>query len=173
MNTETAAYLGLGSNIGARESSLAEAVRRLNALEGVRVTDASPLYETDPVGYTDQPPFLNMVCRIVTAYSPEALLEATLGIERELGRTRDVRWGPRTIDIDILLYGDATIETPDLTVPHPRLAERSFVLVPLMDVLREEERDWRPGFRERVVDGAGVRIWNSSSWRAAFGHSES
>jgi len=167
------AYVGLGSNLGAREAALAEAVRRLDALEFARVTDVSPLYETDPVGYTEQPPFLNMVCRIVTEGSPEALLSATLGIEQELGRTRDVRWGPRTIDIDILLYDDMTIQTPTLTVPHPRLAERSFVLVPLLDVMREEERDWRPGFRERVVDNAGVRRWINNSWPAEFGHSES
>lgn len=169
-----AAYVGLGSNMGDRSVLLLDAVRRLAGCEETRVTDVSPLYETDPVGVVDQPLFLNMVCRLETALAPEALLQKTLAIELELGRERTQRWGPRTIDIDILLYDNRTIHSPDLTVPHPRLMERAFVLVPLRDVLRDSERNWRPGFTDRDVDATGVRRWNdSNNWQEEFARSES
>jgi len=158
------AFLGLGSNVGDRERWLAEAVRRLDERPDVRVAARSPIYETDPVGLTDQPAFLNMAVRIETSLPPESLLQATMGIERELGRVRTVRWGPRTIDIDILLYDDDSVQTPSLTIPHPRLAERAFVLVPLFDVLTENERGWRPGFREPAVEAIGVKRWINSKW---------
>jgi len=167
------AFLGLGSNIGDRDALLAEALERLNALPSVRVTDVSPLYETDPVGYEEQPPFLNIACRIETSLPPEDLLAETLRIERELGRERTVRWGPRTIDIDVLLYENATLNTKALTVPHPRLMERAFVLVPLLDIMNNKERDWLPGVVEGAVDAAGVRRWTSNNWPAEFGRSES
>jgi len=167
------AYVGMGSNIGDRDVLLAQAVERLNAHPEIQVTDMSPLYETDPVGYEDQPPFLNMACRIETSLPPERLLETTLGIERDLGRERTVRWGPRTIDIDMLLYDNTTIRTETLTVPHPRLMERAFVLVPLLDILDNNERDWLPGPVPTPVDAAGVRRWTSNNWPAEFGRSES
>ncbi len=167
------AYLGMGSNIGDRAGLLLQAVERLNGSPSVRVTAVSPLYETDPVGYEDQPPFLNMACRIETSLSPEQLLETTLGIERELGRERVVRWGPRTIDIDVLLYEDTELNTEALTVPHPRLMERAFVLVPLLDILEINERDWLPGPVSEPVGAAGVRRWTSNNWPAEFGRSES
>ncbi len=167
------AYVGMGSNIGERDVLLAQAVERLNGHPDIRVTAVSPLYETDPVGYEDQPPFLNMACRIVTSLAPEALLHETLGIERDLGRERTVRWGPRTIDIDLLLYENTTIRTEPLTVPHPRLMERAFVLVPLLDILDNNERDWLPGPVSEPVDAAGVRRWTSNNWPAEFGRSES
>ncbi|WP_309122851.1 2-amino-4-hydroxy-6-hydroxymethyldihydropteridine diphosphokinase [Paenibacillus sp.] len=167
------AYLGLGSNIGDRDVLLAQAIERLNGHPSIRVTDVSALYETDPVGYEDQPPFLNMACRIETSLAPEALLASTLTIERELGRERTVRWGPRTIDIDLLLYDNTTLNTKDLTVPHPRLMERAFVLVPLLDILDNKERDWLSGPAEGSVDAAGVRRWTSNNWPAEFGRSES
>ncbi|HZG75604.1 MAG TPA: 2-amino-4-hydroxy-6-hydroxymethyldihydropteridine diphosphokinase [Paenibacillus sp.] len=167
------AYVGMGSNIGDRDVLLAQAVERLNAHPEIQVTDMSPLYETDPVGYEDQPPFLNMACRIETSLPPERLLETTLGIERDLGRERTVRWGPRTIDIDMLLYDNTTIRTETLTVPHPRLMERAFVLVPLLDILDNNERDWLPGPVPAPVDAAGVRRWTSNNWPAEFGRSES
>ncbi|MCI3923237.1 2-amino-4-hydroxy-6-hydroxymethyldihydropteridine diphosphokinase [Paenibacillus sp. TRM 82003] len=159
------AYLGLGSNIGERETQLLEAIRRLHRHPSVRVTAVSPMYETDPVGYTDQPAFLNIACRAETDLSAEELLNAALAIEKELGRERVLRWGPRTIDIDVLLYNDATIESTALTVPHPRLMERAFVLVPLLDVIQEKERDWRPGFaKPPKVDATGVRRWTNTTW---------
>jgi len=172
MNT-AAAYLGLGSNIGERERLLAEAVVRLSAHPAIDVTAVSALYETDPVGVTDQPSFLNIACRIETTLDPEALLGAALGIEQELGRVRTIRWGPRTIDIDLLLYDNREIRTPALTVPHPRLMERAFVLVPLLDVIEERERDWLPDAGAIDLEATGVRRWNNNNWQAEFGHFES
>ena len=171
--TETVAFLGFGSNIGERERILAEAVARLREHPSIRVSAVAPLYETEPVGVTDQPAFLNTVCRITTSLDPEALLEATLDIERELGRVRTIRWGPRTIDIDVLLYDNQEIRTPALTVPHPRLMERAFVLVPLLDVMEESERHWLPRIGTIDLEATGVRRWSNNDWPAEFGRSES
>lgn len=129
-------YLGLGANLGDREANLMEAVRRLRSL-GVKVEVCSSLYETEPIGYTDQSPFLNAACRAKTDLSPEQLLAAIKDIEREMGRVPSFLNAPRFIDIDILLYGDLVTNTPDLTIPHPRLAERAFVLVPLVEIAPE------------------------------------
>jgi 2-amino-4-hydroxy-6-hydroxymethyldihydropteridine diphosphokinase len=128
------AYLGLGTNLGDRRANLDAAIERLRAAPDIAVTALSPVYETAPVGVTDQPNFYNMAVEIETALPPDKLLAAVLGIEREMGRVRTVRWGPRLIDIDILLYGEATIDAEGLTVPHPRMAERAFVLAPLADI---------------------------------------
>ena len=127
-------YLGLGANVGHRALTLARAVDLLAHAEGVEALDASSVYETAPVGITDQPPFLNMVVRIRSALSPEALLELAQETEQRLGRVRTVRWGPRTLDIDILLIGDLRGETDALTGPHPELQKRQFVLVPLAEL---------------------------------------
>lgn len=124
-------YLSLGTNQGDRLALLRTAVARLAAL-GPVVT--SSCYETAPVGLTDQPDFWNIAVRLETALAPHDLLEATQRIEAELGRTRTVRWGPRTMDIDILLYDHVVLDTPALTIPHPRLHERAFVLVPLLEL---------------------------------------
>jgi 2-amino-4-hydroxy-6-hydroxymethyldihydropteridine diphosphokinase len=126
-------YVGLGSNLGDREDNLSRALERLEELGPVRV---SRVRETDPVGITDQPRFLNAVAALETELPARELLVRLLAIERSLGRDRatEVRWGPRTIDLDLLLYGDETIDEPGLTVPHPRLAERRFVLEPLCEL---------------------------------------
>jgi 2-amino-4-hydroxy-6-hydroxymethyldihydropteridine diphosphokinase len=166
------AFLGLGSNIGEREALLIDALRQLHNHPDIQITKRSAMYETDPVGYTDQPPFLNMACRIETTLSSNALLEQVLRVERGLGRERLIRWGPRTIDIDVLLYDNLHITTPTLTVPHPRIMERAFVLVPLLDVLGEKERDWRPGFTKVEVAATGVRPWTKTSWPEEYGPSE-
>jgi len=134
-------YLGLGSNIGDREANLREALERLPAA-GIRVLRVSPIYETEPVDYTEQRWFLNLVAEAETQLFPRQLLAATGRIERELGRVRGIPKGPRTIDIDILLYGSATIATRELQIPHPRMAERRFVLAPLADLA--------PGLRHPV-----------------------
>jgi 2-amino-4-hydroxy-6-hydroxymethyldihydropteridine diphosphokinase len=123
-------YLGLGSNIGDREANLHAAIERLSA-NGIEVLRTSPVYETEPVDYTDQRWFLNLVVEAATVLLPLQLLARTSRIERELGRVRTVAKGPRTIDIDILLYGRSVIRSPRLEVPHPRMAERRFVLMPL------------------------------------------
>jgi len=126
-------FLSLGSNLGDREANLLEALRRLEQL-GVHVVRRSSWYETEPVGYTDQPDFLNLVAEVRTRLGPHALLRAAQQVEAELGRVRAVRWGPRTVDVDLLLYGERVVNTPDLVLPHPRLRERAFVLVPLAEL---------------------------------------
>lgn len=125
-------YLGLGSNLGDREGNIAEALRRLS--EKVHIEAVSSIYETEPVGYKEQPWFLNAACMGETELEPEELFGFAMGIEREMGREKRVRWGPRIIDIDILFYDDLVLNTPDLTIPHPRLHERRFVLVPLAEL---------------------------------------
>jgi 2-amino-4-hydroxy-6-hydroxymethyldihydropteridine diphosphokinase len=125
----TAAYVGLGANLGDREASL----RRAAELIGAR--RLSTLRETEPWGIADQPSFLNAVAELETELAPRELLDELLRVERELGRTRDgSRWGPRAIDLDLLVYGGETIDEPGLTVPHPHLAERLFVLEPLAEL---------------------------------------
>jgi 2-amino-4-hydroxy-6-hydroxymethyldihydropteridine diphosphokinase len=136
----TRAYVGLGSNLGDREEMLHRATARLAAVPGTEVVAISLIRETDPVGLTEQPPFLNAVAAVETSLRPRELLEELLDIERELGRTREgPRFGPRTIDLDLLLYGDETVDEPGLTVPHPRLGERRFALEPLADLDPELE----------------------------------
>jgi 2-amino-4-hydroxy-6-hydroxymethyldihydropteridine diphosphokinase len=134
----TRAYVGLGANVGNRRENLDRAVELLGAEPGVRVFAVSSVRETDPVGYEDQPRFLNAACAVDTELGPRDLLERLLAIERALGRERTgPRFGPRTIDLDLLLYGSETIDEPGLTVPHPRLAERLFVLEPLHELAPE------------------------------------
>jgi 2-amino-4-hydroxy-6-hydroxymethyldihydropteridine diphosphokinase len=123
------AFVGIGSNLGDREATIRAAI---DALPGVIAV--SQLRETDPVGVTDQPAFLNGAVALETELSPRELLDRLLAVERELGRERRERWGPRTIDLDLLLYGDEAIDEAGLTVPHPRLHERRFVLEPLADI---------------------------------------
>ena len=129
-------YLGLGSNIGDREANLAEAVGRLGAAD-LKVIRGSPIYETEPVDYTDQRWFLNQVVEAETTLFPVMLLSRVGRIERELGRVRTVPKGPRIIDIDILLYGRTVVRRADLEIPHPRMGERRFVLAPLADLAPE------------------------------------
>jgi 2-amino-4-hydroxy-6-hydroxymethyldihydropteridine diphosphokinase len=128
------AFLALGSNLGDRTASLEDALRRLNATRGVTVTAVSQAYETEPWGVTDQPSFANAVAHIETDLAPAELLAACKRIEGEMGRQSGLRYGPRPIDIDVLLYGAERIDTPELTVPHPRLLERDFVVTPLLEV---------------------------------------
>lgn len=128
------AFVGLGANLGEREACLRGALERLAEHAGVRVLACSGLYETEPVGYRHQPPFLNAVACLETDLPPEKLLDVLMEIEQAFGRRRTVRWGPRTLDLDLLLYGDRTVSTERLTVPHPRMYERAFVLVPLLEL---------------------------------------
>lgn len=126
------AYIGLGSNVGDKQANVRRAIELLR--ESVRVTGVSSLYTTEPVGYREQEDFINAVVGIETDRSPEDLLAVCRSIESRMGREREVRWGPRTIDLDILLYGDAIVDRPDLTIPHPRMLSRKFVLVPLVEI---------------------------------------
>ena len=128
------AFLGIGSNLGDRQMNLAAAIRLLEAVPDIQVTKRSPLYETAPYGYTDQPPFLNGCIGIETLYTPEELLRVLHEIEHKLGRKREIHWGPRTLDLDILFYDDLILDTPDLHIPHADMANREFVLQPLSDI---------------------------------------
>jgi 2-amino-4-hydroxy-6-hydroxymethyldihydropteridine diphosphokinase len=128
------AYVGLGANLGPKEVTLLRAVDLLAAEDGIEVLELSELHETAPVGVVDQPEFLNAAVALETTLSPRELLDVLLRVERELGRVRAERWGPRTIDLDLLVYGDETVDEPGLRVPHPRLHERRFALEPLAEL---------------------------------------
>lgn len=126
------AYLSLGSNVGDRQNNLREAIRRLAGLG--RVVSISSFYETEPVEFTDQAWFLNCAVALETAAEPAQLMQKLLAIELEMGRQRIQKKGPRSIDIDILLFGDVVMDTPDLLIPHPAMAKRRFVLAPLVEI---------------------------------------
>jgi len=129
------AHVGLGANLGDRAGTMRAALELLGRVPGVEVVAVSTFRETDPVGVLDQPRFLNAAAAVETTLSPGALLDAMLGVERALGRTREgARFGPRTIDLDLLLYGDEIVEEPGLSIPHPRLHERAFALEPLHEL---------------------------------------
>lgn len=155
------AFLALGTNLGDRLSNLQDAVGRLAAVPGVRVLRSSRVYETDPVG-PPQPEYLNAVIEVETELSARDLLTACLEVERSMGRTRGERWGPRVIDLDVLSVGDAEVDEPGLTVPHARMHERGFVLIPLLELDADPHL---PGGRRagdlRLPPGAlsGVRMF--------------
>jgi 2-amino-4-hydroxy-6-hydroxymethyldihydropteridine diphosphokinase len=128
------AFLALGSNLGERLDHLQRAVDLLDDDARTRVDAVSSVYETEPVGGPEQGPYLNLAVRVATRRSPSSLLRLAHRVEAVLGRVREERWGPRTIDVDVLLYGERIVRTRRLEVPHPRLAERAFVLVPLIEV---------------------------------------
>ncbi len=128
------AYLGLGSNLGDRLATLQRAADLLDAEPGVTLVASSRVWETDPIGGPPQPDYLNVVLRIETDLTAHELLAAGQRVEASLGRVREVRWGPRTIDVDIELFGDETVDDPDLTIPHPRMLERAFVVLPLLEL---------------------------------------
>jgi 2-amino-4-hydroxy-6-hydroxymethyldihydropteridine diphosphokinase len=130
----TVAYVGLGANLGPREITLQRAVALLAEADRIDVLAVSQLRETEPVGVVDQPPFLNGAVQVETTLVPRVLLDALLEIERALGRVREERWGPRTVDLDLLVYGGMTVDEPGLRVPHPRLHERRFALEPLAEL---------------------------------------
>ena len=143
------AYLGLGSNIGDRKQQLLKAIDLIGNIKGIKVTKQSSIYETAPIGYTDQPNFLNLCLEIETELSPQQLLKHCLDIEQQLHRVREIRWGPRTLDIDILLYSDDIIETDNLSIPHPRMQERAFVLIPLNDIASDKKD---PRLNQKIHD---------------------
>ena len=158
-------YLGLGSNLGDRRRNLAVALRRLEPL--VRVEAVSSLYETAPLGPQDQPSLFNAACRGNTSLPPLDLLRHLQEIERELGRRPSARWGPRPIDIDLLLYNDEVIDEPALRVPHPELPNRAFVLTPLAELAAELQH---PELGETIrslagrADQSGVRKQADAGW---------
>lgn len=158
----TPVLIALGSNLGDRAGYLLSGMAQLSALESFRLQRLSTVYETEPVGPAGQGPYLNAVLLGRTRLEPQVLLQEMLRIERRLGRIRQRRWGPRTLDLDLLDYGGRVLEEPGLTLPHPRLAERPFVLVPLGEVAP----DWRHPLRQETaaelltrLDASGVRPW--------------
>ncbi len=176
-NTASTAYIGLGSNLGDRRAYLLGAVEQLHRQPAVEVLRCSSMYETAPVGLKEQPDYLNMAVAVRTPLQPAQLLGLMLEIERSLGRVRDVRWGPRTIDLDLLIYGQQTLQTAELELPHPRIRERAFVLIPLLEIFRESDRtllelpEWNEALR--VVEGKeDVRLWLRTNWRSEFGRFE-
>jgi 2-amino-4-hydroxy-6-hydroxymethyldihydropteridine diphosphokinase len=159
----TTAYVSIGTNLGDRAAHLDLALRGLAALPETQVVALSPIFETDPVGPPPQGPYLNAVARVATSLGARALLDGLLAIEREAGRARSERNAARTLDLDLLLYGDASIDEPGLVVPHPRRAERPFILEPLA-ALAPELLHPRLGvsiasLAERVRDPSSVRNW--------------
>ena len=128
------AYIGLGSNLGDRERYLMQALERIEKNPEITITKISSIYETYPVGLTEQPLFLNMVIEIETNFSPFELLNFLQEIESEFGRRREIKWGPRTLDLDILLYNQENMKSERLIIPHPRMQERGFVLIPLHEI---------------------------------------
>jgi 2-amino-4-hydroxy-6-hydroxymethyldihydropteridine diphosphokinase len=130
----TTAFIGIGSNLGDREANLGQAIELLSAEDGIEVVAVSEIRETDPVGPVEQGPFLNGAVKLDTSLGPRELLDRLLSLENRLGRVRSERWGPRTIDLDLLLYGGERVDERGLTVPHPRLHERRFALEPLLDL---------------------------------------
>ncbi len=146
------AYLSLGANLGNREETLREAVRRLAKNEDMKILAVSSLYETEPWGKTEQPRFLNLAVSLQTRLSPESLLAAVQAVETELGRVRHEHWGPRIIDIDILHIEGVERNTSELTLPHPYMTERAFVLIPLEEIASK-----------LVVKGRTVAEWRNAA----------
>lgn len=153
------AYLGIGTNIGNREENLKNALVALNLLPMTKVTAVSKVYETEPVGFADQDDFLNIAVEIETELTAQNILGACLGIEAGLGRTRNIKNGPRVIDIDLLLYEDEKYNTTSLVLPHPRMFEREFVLRPLLDIKFNNplfDREWA----QKSLMGEGIKKYS-------------
>ena len=162
------AYIALGSNLGKRIENLKRALELLNTEQDISVLKVSPVYETAPVGGPEQGAFLNACASLETDLPPEELLLKMLHIEDELGRVREERWGPRLIDLDLLIYEDKIVNTELLEIPHPRLAERGFVLVPLADIAPDLKV---PGCNKTVAellsqlpDTEGIRKFLPTNW---------
>jgi len=161
-------YLCLGGNLGDRMAALTEALQLLDATPGMRRTACSSVYETEPWAVADQANFLNLVAAYETSLAPEDLLAACKTVEATVGRTPSFRWGPRLIDVDILLYGDAVVDSvePDLQIPHPRLARRAFALVPLAEVAPDTRVPPRGDTVRRLLDEVdgkdGVARWGNA-----------
>ncbi|EMA6344945.1 2-amino-4-hydroxy-6-hydroxymethyldihydropteridine diphosphokinase [Bacillus cytotoxicus] len=161
-------YIALGSNIGDRYTYLTQAIDLLDKNSDIQVEAVSSIYETDPVGYTDQNRFLNVVIKISTNLLPQELLTVTQKIENDLGRKREMRWGPRTIDLDILLYNQDNIEAENLIVPHPRMFERAFVIVPLLEINQDIEQNISRSQVEEMKRREGVTVWKQKNGEDAF-----
>jgi 2-amino-4-hydroxy-6-hydroxymethyldihydropteridine diphosphokinase len=163
------AYIGLGSNLGDRMATLRTAIERFESLG--RVTNVSSLYKTEPVGYLEQPSFLNAVVALETALAPADLLRALLGIERDLGRVRSFPNAPRTLDLDLLLVDNVILDTPELTLPHPRQHRRAFVLVPLAEIAPQVVHPGSGKTMQELLralpDQGGVEVYAPAGWESS------
>ena len=163
--------------MGNRLDTFQTAFRLLDENEHIKLVSCSSLYETDPVGYTDQDCFLNAVFKVETDLKPEELLRTCMQIEQELGRKRDIRWGPRTLDLDILLYNHENVETEILSIPHPRMHERAFVIIPLMeletDINLPKMNTSLSDLLDKIPDKEGVRLWKLKNGEGVFALFES
>jgi len=168
-------YIAMGSNQGNRARYLEQAVQQIREHDKITVEKESSIYETDPVGYTEQDKFLNMVIKVKTILDPVDLLKVLQEFERFFGRKREVRWGPRTLDLDILLYNQENIETEELIIPHPRMWERAFVFVPLMEIAESKDLPIEIDRKELLVqqDREGVHVWKPKSGEDVSGLTES
>lgn len=158
------AYLSIGTNIGEREQNLQDAVRMLRAHGAITVTAVSSIYETAAVGFTEQADFLNIALGLETTLTAQELLLVCQQIENDLGRVREFRWGPRIIDLDILLYNNETYNSESLIVPHPRMYERAFVLVPLIEIMVEKcdmLEDVQKAYQTFDIEKEGVKLWKT------------
>ncbi len=152
----TVAYVGIGSNVGDRSRFVRDAVEALRSNDDVEVLDVSSLYETSPLGGPPQRSFINLAVKIDTALEPRALLETCKAIEARFGREpSDIRWGPRVVDLDILLYGDEKVNEPDLEIPHARLRERKFALIPLLEMEPGITDPWEGRYSEALDEAEG------------------
>lgn len=166
------AFIGLGSNMGDRYSSLMQAIKLISRHPKIRLVNVSSVYETDPVGYEDQDLFLNMIIKVETDLTAEKLLDHCMDIEKTLGRKREIRWGPRTIDLDILTFNQENIKTEKLVVPHPRMFERAFVIIPLLEISQNIDT---PELKKQLLlhldqlpNTKGVRVWKRKSGEGEF-----
>lgn len=166
------AYISLGTNMGDRYKNLVNAIHYLKVEKEIHLVKCSSIYDTVPVGYTEQEDFLNMVISVRTTLTPNELLEICLRIEKDLGRKREFKWGPRIIDLDILLYNQENIEAENLIVPHPRMQERAFVLAPLLEIdssimIPNQDKSIEDYFNMNA-EKEGVRIWKQKNGEDVF-----
>ncbi|MGG7622179.1 2-amino-4-hydroxy-6-hydroxymethyldihydropteridine diphosphokinase [Bacillus coreaensis] len=166
------AYISLGTNMGDRYKNLVNAIHYLKVEKEIHLVKCSSIYDTVPVGYTEQDDFLNMVISVRTTLTPDELLEICLRIEKDLGRKREFKWGPRIIDLDILLYNQENIEAENLIVPHPRMQERAFVLAPLLEIdssimIPNQDKSIEDYFNMNA-EKEGVRIWKQKNGEDVF-----
>jgi 2-amino-4-hydroxy-6-hydroxymethyldihydropteridine diphosphokinase len=152
----TTAFIGIGSNVGDREAFVRRGIEEIGGTEGITVEKISSLYATAPIGGPPQRSFINLVVKIDTDLSPRGLLEALQGIEQRIGREpSDIRWGPRVVDLDILTFGEEKVSEPDLEIPHPRMKERRFVLIPLLEIEPDAADPWGSRYADALDEAEG------------------
>ena len=159
---KSSVYLSLGSNICDREKNLTDAIFKIQNIDEIDVEKVSDIFETSPVGYEEQRNFLNLAVKLFTTLEPYILLKTFKQIENDMGRTTNLRWGPRIIDIDILLYQGITINSPELTIPHPKMFERAFVLIPLKQIYDEVESLNLDNLQKMCDDKQIVKLYRKS-----------